>query len=249
MFEKFTDRARRILVLAAEEARLLRHPYLGSEHLLLGIMREADNLGYEVLHELGITLDNLRSQVAAIAGDSGLSVPSGHILFTAEAKAGLERSNRISLRLRRNYIAPEHILLGLIPEDDDNFACKVLLSLGCDPAVVHVLTIELEGRTPAAAPPPPPPADFVSISFDGQLLESAKRKYWQLKLVLASREIPVMDVFMDTAAGLGDGERTMPREQARKIQRWLSSIVLLTSAAPDTPLSRLALVFDDAPSK
>ena len=115
MFERFTDRARRVVVLAQEEARLLNHNYIGTEHILLGLIHEGEGVAARALESLGINLDGVRHEVVEIIGQ-GEQAPSGHIPFTPRAKKVLELSLREALQLGHNYIGTEHILLGLIRE-------------------------------------------------------------------------------------------------------------------------------------
>ncbi len=117
VFERFTDRARRVVVLAQEEARLLNHNYIGTEHILLGLIHEGEGVAAKALESLGISLEAVRSQVEEIIGQGGSS-PSGHIPFTPRAKKVLELSLREALQLGHNYIGTEHILLGLIREGE-----------------------------------------------------------------------------------------------------------------------------------
>ena len=128
MFERFTDRARRVVVLAQEEARLLNHNYIGTEHILLGLIHEGEGVAYLALTELGISLDAVRAQVEAEIGQ-GSEAPGGHIPFTPRAKKVLELSLREALQLGHNYIGTEHILLGLIREGE-GVAAQVLVGLG-----------------------------------------------------------------------------------------------------------------------
>ena len=130
MFERFTDRARRVVVLAQEEARMLSHNYIGTEHILLGLIHEGDGVAARALESLGISLDAVRQQVEEIIG-RGQQAPSGHIPFTPRAKKVLELSLRESLQLGHNYIGTEHILLGLLREGD-GVAAQVLVRLGAD---------------------------------------------------------------------------------------------------------------------
>ena len=130
MFERFTDGARRVVVLARDEARMLNHGYVGTEHILLGLIDEGDGLAARSLESLGISLDAVRQQVEEIIGQ-GQQAPSGHIPFTPRAKKVLELSLRESLQLGHGYIGTEHILLGLIREGD-GVAAQVLVKLGAD---------------------------------------------------------------------------------------------------------------------
>ncbi|MFC5286815.1 ATP-dependent Clp protease ATP-binding subunit [Actinokineospora guangxiensis] len=130
MFERFTDRARRVVVLAQEEARMLNHNYIGTEHILLGLIHEGEGVAAKALESLGIALEGVRQQVEEIIGQ-GQHAPSGHIPFTPRAKKVLELSLREALQLGHNYIGTEHILLGLIREGE-GVAAQVLVKLGAD---------------------------------------------------------------------------------------------------------------------
>jgi ATP-dependent Clp protease ATP-binding subunit ClpC len=141
LFERFTDRARRVVVLAQEEARLLNHNYIGTEHILLGLIHEGEGVAAKALESLGISLEAVRSQVEEIIGQGGSS-PSGHIPFTPRAKKVLELSLREALQLGHNYIGTEHILLGLIREGE-GVAAQVLVKLGADLSRVRQQVIQL----------------------------------------------------------------------------------------------------------
>jgi ATP-dependent Clp protease ATP-binding subunit ClpC len=130
MFERFTDRARRVVVLAQEEARVLNHHYVGTEHILLGLIHEGDGVAAKALESLGISLETVRQQVEEIIG-RGEQPPTGHIPFTPRAKKVLELSLREALQLGHNYIGTEHILLGMISEGK-GVAAQVLVRLGAD---------------------------------------------------------------------------------------------------------------------
>src|SRR6266567_4668438 len=141
MFERFTDRARRIVVLAQEEARRLNHNYIGTEHILLGLIRESGGVAARALESLGLSLDAVRQQVGEIIGQ-GQHEPPGHIPFTKRAKKALELSMRESMQLGHNYIGTEHILLGLLREGD-GVAAEVLVKLGADLNQVRQQVIQL----------------------------------------------------------------------------------------------------------
>ncbi|NLV56999.1 MAG: ATP-dependent Clp protease ATP-binding subunit [Acidimicrobiales bacterium] len=141
MFERFTDRARRVVVLAQEEARLLNHNYIGTEHILLGLIHEGEGVAAKALESLGISLEAVRKQVEEIIGQ-GTQSPSGHIPFTPRAKKVLELSLREALQLGHNYIGTEHILLGLIREGE-GVAAQVLVKLGADLSRVRQQVIQL----------------------------------------------------------------------------------------------------------
>jgi ATP-dependent Clp protease ATP-binding subunit ClpC len=155
MFERFTDRARRVVVLAQEEARMLNHNYIGTEHILLGLIHEGEGVAAKALESLGISLEGVRQQVEEIIGQ-GQQAPSGHIPFTPRAKKVLELSLREALQLGHNYIGTEHILLGLIREGE-GVAAQVLVKLGADLNRVRQQVIQLlsgyQGKEPAAAGP------------------------------------------------------------------------------------------------
>ena len=141
MFERFTDRARRVVVLAQEEARMLNHNYIGTEHLLLGLIHEGEGVAAKALESMGITLSAAREQVQDIIGP-GQQAPSGHIPFTPRAKKVLEHSLREALQLGHNYIGTEHILLGII-RAGEGVASQVLVKLGADPGKVRATVLEL----------------------------------------------------------------------------------------------------------
>ncbi|RIK14520.1 MAG: NDP-hexose 4-ketoreductase [Acidobacteria bacterium] len=153
MFERFTDRARRVVVLAQEEARLLNHNYIGTEHLLLGLIHEGEGVAAKALESLDISLDAVRQQVQEIIGQ-GQQSPTGHIPFTPRAKKVLELSLREGLQLGHNYIGTEHLLLGLIREGE-GVAAQVLVKLGADLNRVRQQVIQLlsgyQGKETASA--------------------------------------------------------------------------------------------------
>jgi ATP-dependent Clp protease ATP-binding subunit ClpC len=151
MFERFTDRARRVVVLAQEEAKMLNHNYIGTEHILLGLIHEGEGVAAKALESLGISLEAVREQVEDIIGQ-GQQQPTGHIPFTPRAKKVLELSLREALQLGHNYIGTEHILLGLIREGE-GVAAQVLVKLGADLNKVRQQVIQLlsgyQGKEPA----------------------------------------------------------------------------------------------------
>jgi len=153
MFERFTDRARRVIVLAQEESRLLDHNYIGTEHILLGLIHEGEGIAAMTLEQLGVTLDAVRLQVEQIIG-RGNSSPSGHIPFTPRAKKVLELSLREALTLGHDYISTEHLLLGLIREGE-GVAIQVLVKLVADldrvrQSVLQAISEGSEGESPPA---------------------------------------------------------------------------------------------------
>ncbi|SNS91911.1 ATP-dependent Clp protease ATP-binding subunit ClpC [Micrococcales bacterium KH10] len=180
MFERFTDRARRVVVLAQEEARMLNHNYIGTEHILLGLIHEGEGVAAKALESLGISLDAVRSQVTEIIGE-GQQAPSGHIPFTPRAKKVLELSLREALQLGHNYIGTEHILLGLIREGE-GVAAQVLTKLGADLSTVRQQVIQLlsgyQGKEPATAggPAEGQPAGSAVLDQFGRNLTQAARE-------------------------------------------------------------------------
>ena len=153
MFERFTERARQVVVLAQDEARLLKHNYIGTEHLLLGLLREQEGLAARVLDSLGVDIDDVRAQVGRIVGE-GDEVASGQIPFTPRSKRILDLSLREALALGHNYIGTEHLLLGLARENE-GVAMRILLDQDLDAeairtAVLGMLADAREGDAEAA---------------------------------------------------------------------------------------------------
>ncbi len=180
MFERFTDRARRVVVLAQEEARMLNHNYIGTEHILLGLIHEGEGVAAKALESLGISLEAVRQQVEEIIGQ-GQQAPSGHIPFTPRAKKVLELSLREALQLGHNYIGTEHILLGLIREGE-GVAAQVLVKLGADLNRVRQQVIQLlsgyQGKEPQQAGGPAEGTPSTSLVLDqfGRNLTQAARE-------------------------------------------------------------------------
>src|SRR4249919_151270 len=183
MFERFTDRARRVVVLAQEEARMLNHNYIGTEHILLGLIHEGEGVAAKALESLGISLEAVRQQVEEIIGQ-GQQAPSGHIPFTPRAKKVLELSLREALQLGHSYIGTEHILLGLIREGE-GVAAQVLQKLGADLNRVRQQVIQLlsgfqgkeQAGTQAAtsgAPADAPSSSLVLDQFGRNLTQDAR---------------------------------------------------------------------------
>ncbi len=179
MFERFTDRARRVVVLAQEEARLLNHNYIGTEHILLGLIHEGEGVAAKALESLNISLDAVRQQVEEMIGQ-GQQAPSGHIPFTPRAKKVLELSLREALQLGHNYIGTEHILLGLIREGE-GVAAQVLVKLGADLNKVRQQVIQLlsgyQGKEPATSGGPQegtPSSSLVLDQFGRNLTQAAR---------------------------------------------------------------------------
>jgi ATP-dependent Clp protease ATP-binding subunit ClpC len=170
MFERFTDRARRVVVLAQEEARMLNHNYIGTEHILLGLIHEGQGVAARALTALGLHLDATRQAVEDIIG-RGMQAPSGHIPFTPRSKKVLELSLREALNLGGDYISTEHILLALLREGD-GVGAQILVGAGVDlnRARQEIINLLHRGReedvpSPSVSAPrltvsaPPPSAD------------------------------------------------------------------------------------------
>jgi ATP-dependent Clp protease ATP-binding subunit ClpC len=161
VFERFTEQARRVVVLAQDEARALEHNYIGTEHILLGLLRMNEGLAARALESLEVTVEEVRAQVALIVGQ-GDEVTAGQIPFTPRAKKVLDLALREALSLGHDYIGPEHILLGLVRENQ-GLAARILLDLGADAEKVRDGIIRMlsgsgsgpaRGRTTMAPPPP-----------------------------------------------------------------------------------------------
>ncbi len=180
MFERFTDRARRVVVLAQEEARMLNHNYIGTEHILLGLIHEGEGVAAKALEALSISLEGVRAQVEEIIGQ-GQQAPSGHIPFTPRAKKVLELSLREALQLGHNYIGTEHILLGLIREGE-GVAAQVLVKLGADLTRVRQQVIQLlsgyQGKeaAPTSGPAEGTPSTSLVLDQFGRNLTQAARE-------------------------------------------------------------------------
>src|ERR1700704_2637346 len=158
MFERFTERARQVVVLAQDEARALKHNYIGTEHILLGLLREEEGLAARVLESLDITTERVRSQVVRIVG-SGEEVTAGQIPFTPRAKKVLELALREALSLGHNYIGPEHILLGIVRENE-GVAARILLDFGADCEMIRDEVIRM-----LSGPGGPPPSASVVVGW------------------------------------------------------------------------------------
>jgi ATP-dependent Clp protease ATP-binding subunit ClpC len=178
LFERFTERARQVVVLAQDEARALKHNYIGTEHILLGLLREEEGLAARVLESLDITVEEVRAQVARIVGQ-GDEVTTGQIPFTPRAKKVLELALREALSLGHNYIGTEHILLGLVRENE-GVAARILLDLDADEGVIRDQVIRLlsgpryEKRRPYV-PTSPPVAPEVKAELERVRTERNRR--------------------------------------------------------------------------
>jgi hypothetical protein len=243
MFERYTDRARRVVVLAQEEARMLEHGYIGTEHLLLGLIHEGDGVAAKALEAMGINLDAVREQVEAIIG-RGEHSPSGHIPFTPRAKQVLELSRRESDQMGHHYIGTEHILLGLVREGD-GVAAQVLVKLGADLnrvrqqvlQVLHGRTVESpsgEGVWRRARGARAGVTEDVLARFDAMDRRLAAIERWvgmgpdvrdaEMKIAQLRRdkESAIDSQDFEAAAALRDREKRLLDDKAREERRWVA---------------------------
>jgi ATP-dependent Clp protease ATP-binding subunit ClpA len=215
MFERFTDRARRVVVLAQEEARLLNHNYIGTEHILLGLLHEGEGVAAKALESLGISLEAVRVQVEESIGQ-GQTTPTGHIPFTPRAKKVLELSLREALQLGHNYMGTEHILLGLIREGE-GVAAQVLVKLGADHARVREQVVWLlSGEGEQAAPR----ARLVRMTVPEDLRELEE----QIAQVGRQKQAAIEAQDFEGAAALRDRERQLLADRARREQQWMADM-------------------------
>jgi hypothetical protein len=218
MFERFTDRARRVVVLAQEEARLLNHNYIGTEHILLGLVHEGEGVAAKALESLDIPLDAVRTEVEAIIG-GGPQAPDVHIPFTPRAKKVLELSLREAMQLGHNYIGTEHILLGLIREGE-GVGAQVLMRLGASLDLVRQRVIQLlsghAGPAPQATAPAPSGARVLSASPPmlaaggfgypvGKTCSFCGRDFWEVDRYVIGSSAVICDVCVDAARAVVAG--------------------------------------------
>jgi ATP-dependent Clp protease ATP-binding subunit ClpC len=220
VFERFTDRARRVLVLAQEEARLLNHNYIGTEHLLLGLIHEGEGVAATALESLAMSLEAVRGQVEEIIGQ-GQSAPTGHIPFTPRAKKVLELSLREAKQLGHNYIGTEHILLGLIREGE-GVAAQVLVKLGAGldrvrQQVIHVLSGSAAAGMEAGAR-----TRLVRMTVPEELRQAEE----QLAQVRREKEAAIDAEDFERAAGLRDKERQLLGRLAEQERTWTAGVDL-----------------------
>ena len=171
MFERFTDRARRVVVLAQEEARLLNHNYIGTEHVLLGLLREAEGVAAQALLALDVSLEAVRARVEEIIGVGAGPSESGHVPFTPRAKKVLEMALREALQLGHNYIGTEHLLLGLVREGE-GVAAQVLVQMGAELQAVRRTVVTLVSAGAQAAPHEPQAVVIQSLKDENQRLRT-----------------------------------------------------------------------------
>jgi ATP-dependent Clp protease ATP-binding subunit ClpA len=217
LFERFTDRARRVVVLAQEEARLLKHNYIGTEHLLLGLLTQSPSVATTALESLGISLEAVRSQVEERIGH-GAEEPSGHLPFTPRAKKVLELSLREMLQLGHNYIGTEHLLLGLLREGE-GVAAQVLVTLGADRDRVGQQIMELL-RGDAGGVQEDPQTRLVRVTVPADIRELEE----QLAQVRRDKEAAIDADDFDRAAVLRDQERQLWRRLVERERAWTAGV-------------------------
>jgi ATP-dependent Clp protease ATP-binding subunit ClpC len=226
LFERFTEQARQVIVSAQEEARAVRHNYIGTEHLLLGLLRDGESIPARVLGSLGVALDRARIQLVEIVG-TGEGDPTGQIPFTPRAKKVLELSLREALSLGHSYIGPEHILLGLVGEHE-GVATRILLDCGADAEKIRNGVIQL---VPGPSPQPSVPMAGHVAGFEPWIRVGPGASVRRLLMVAAARalddgrsEIDASDVLLaltrdDQAgpllAGLGVDEAAVRKATER----------------------------------
>jgi ATP-dependent Clp protease ATP-binding subunit ClpA len=223
MFERFTDRARRSLFLSQEEARLLNHNYVGTEHLLLGLVSEGQGVAAKALQSLGISLQTVRAQVEEIIGQ-GQWAPTGHIPFTPRAKKALELSLREATQLGHNYIGTEHLLLGLIREGE-GVAAQVLVKQGGGLSRVRQQVIQLlsgYAGGEAAAEQAGAPTRLVRMTVPEELRQAEQ----QLAQVRGEKEEAIDRQDFEKAAALRDAEKQLLTRLAKQEQEWTAGVNL-----------------------
>jgi ATP-dependent Clp protease ATP-binding subunit ClpC len=218
MFERFTDRARRAVVFAQDEARLLNHNYIGTEHILLGLIHDGEGVAAKALESLGISLQAVRREVEEIIG-RGQRAPSGHIPFTPRAKKVLELSLREALQLGHNYIGTEHILLGLIREGE-GVAAQVLVKLGADQARVRQQVIQLLSSTGGGEAGARARLVRMTVPDDLRQLEE------QLSQLRQQKQDAIDTQDFEKAAGLRDAEKQLLTRLTKREQEWTAGVDL-----------------------
>ena len=232
MFERFTERARRAVAQAQEEARMLDHGYIGTEHILLGLIREGEGVAARALESLGISPEAVRQQVEEIVGQ-GQQAPPGHIPFTPQAKKALELSLREALQLGQNYIGTEHILLGLIREGE-GVAAQVLVKLGADLNRVRRQVIQLlhgyQGKEPAGGPVGLGADILIRINAIESRLSAFEQRVGiapdngdldqQIEQARGDKESAIDAQDFEKAAHLRDSEKQLIAKKDARYQQW-----------------------------
>jgi len=209
MFERFTERSRRVVVLAQEESRMLDHNYIGTEHILLGLIHEGDGIAARVIESAGLTLDAARAEVERMIG-RGTSEPTGHIPFTPRAKRVLELALREALAQKKSYIGPEHILLGVIREAD-GVGAQILVRLAAPLPALRAEVIELAVAEPTEPEQDEPPLVAEWLSSGPQAFSPGFRVRSR---AAASIQAQVLTEFRETVASLGETLGALDRRLA-----------------------------------
>jgi ATP-dependent Clp protease ATP-binding subunit ClpA len=215
MLEGFTDHARRVVVLAQDEARRLNHNYIGTEHLLLGLLREGDGVAAEALDELGVSLEVVRVQVGELAGQ-GVSTPTGHIPYTPQAKKTLEASLQEALQLGHNHIGTEHLLLGL-SRQREGVAAQVLAAVGADDIQVRE---QVRWLLSGEGEPAGPRTRLVRMTVPADLLAYDE----QVAQVRQQKQAAVEANDAEGAAAWRDRERRLRADRARREREWMADV-------------------------
>jgi ClpA/ClpB-like protein/UvrB/UvrC motif-containing protein len=218
MFQRFSDRARLVVVLAQEESRKLNHNYIGTEHILLGLIREGEGVAAQALESLGIRLDPVRQQIEKIIG-RGQEALQGHIPFTPQAKKVLELSLREALQLGHDYIGTEHILLGLIRESD-GVAVQVLVGLGADLNRVRQQVIRLLNEHPAGEPGPGAEVRPGTAGQRAGIGPDTSDLDEQITVARTEKEAAIEAQDFEQAASKRDREKQLLAEKAARQRQW-----------------------------
>ena len=213
MFERFTERARQAVVLAQDEARRLGHDHIGTEHLLLGLLREEEGLAARVLDALDVTLDDARAEVLRIVG-RGEPVSTGQIPFTPGGKKTLELSLREAVAMGHDHIGTEHVLLGLA-RADEGVAAQILRERDVDPERLRAEVVRwLSGAPPLSrAEPEPDDVELTSPPLAPEVLVELERLARDTQAALDRQEVAV-------AAAIRDAERRLRRAASRLVREW-----------------------------
>jgi ATP-dependent Clp protease ATP-binding subunit ClpC len=214
VFERFTERARHVIVLAQDESRGLRHGFIGTEHLLLGLLREEESVAARVLVGLGVDVVEVRAQVRQIVGEGADPAAAGQIPFTPRAKKVLELSLQEAIALEHNYIGTEHILLGLVDENG-GVASRILDQFGADAATVRNEVLQtLSGQGAAARE--------IRVPDDVELTSPplAQEVVDEINRLAAEKERLIEHQALDDAARIRDRELTLRRPAAALVRAW-----------------------------
>ena len=221
LFERFTERARQVVVLAQDEARALKHNYIGTEHILLGLLREEEGLAARVLESLDITVEEVRAQIARIVGQ-GDEVTTGQIPFTPRAKKVLELALREALALGHNYIGTEHLLLGLMRENE-GVAARILLDFDADAEKIRNEVIRMlsgPGRLWEEYAPDPSSLGEIPESYSPASPPIAAEVGQEIERVRREKEEAIEAQEFAEAARLRDRERTLSLAAKRLERAW-----------------------------